>query len=133
MEAVDPFCIKRDDNYLWILAPEYEPNDLEGKDASSGQGKEEPPTVDDVSATIEHYLGELDLPLAKTALVEKLRDRIPASKAKIISALDDLCKKGVLETRKGDYAEKKQASKLFCHGPNSPFYQPPEKTSDSSE
>ena len=131
--AVDPFCIKRDDNYLWILAPEYEPNDLEGKDASSGQGKEEPPTVDDVSATIEHYLGELDLPLAKTALVEKLKGRINVSKTKIISALEDLCKNKVLEIRKGDYAKGQQASKLFYHGPNSPFYQPTEETSDSSE
>lgn len=130
---VDPFCIKRDDNYLWVIAPEYEPNDLEGKDASSGQGKEEPTTVEDISATIEYNLGNLDLPLGKTCLVEKLKDRINASKAKINSALDILCKNKVLEIRKGDYAKGQQASKLFYHGPNSPFYQPPEETSDASE
>lgn len=130
---VDPFCIKRDDNYLWVIAPEYEPNDLEGKDASSGQGKEEPTTVEDISATIEYNLGDLDLPLGKTCLVEKLKSRINVSKTKIISALEDLCKNKVLEIRKGDYAKGQQASKLFYHGPNSPFYQPPEETSDSSE
>jgi len=130
---VDPFCIKRDDNYLWVIAPEYEPNDLEGKDASSGQGKEEPTTVEDISATIEYNLGDLDLPLGKTCLVEKLKSRINVSKTKIISALEDLCKDKVLEIRKGDYAKGQQASKLFYHGPNSPFYQPPEETSDSSE
>ena len=131
--SVDPFCIKRDDNYLWVTAPEYEPNDLEGKDASSGQGKEEPTTVEDISATIEYNLGNLDLPLGKTCLVEKLKSRINVSKTKIISALEDLCKNKVLEIRKGDYAKGQQASKLFYHGPNSPFYQPLEETSDSSE
>lgn len=130
---VDPFCIKRDDNYLWVIAPECEPNDLEGKDASSGQGKEEPTTVEDISATIEYNLGNLDLPLGKTCLVEKLKSRINVSKTKIISALENLCKNKVLEIRKGDYAKGQQASKLFYHGPNSPFYQPPEETSDSSE
>lgn len=130
---VDPFCIKRDDNYLWVIAPEYEPNDLEGKDASSGQGKEEPTTVEDISATIEYNLGDLDLPLGKTCLVEKLKDRINASKAKINSALDILCKNKVLEIRKGDYAKNQQATKFFYHGPNSPFYQPPKETHGSSE
>jgi len=130
---VDPFCIKRDDNYLWVIASEYEPNDLEGKDASSGQGKEEPTTVEDISATIEYNLGDLDLPLGKTCLVEKLKDRINASKAKINSALDILCKNKVLEIRKGDYAKNQQATKFFYHGPNSPFYQPPKETHGSSE
>ena len=64
--------------------------------------------------------------MGKTSLVEVLKDRINVSKSRIVSALEDLCNNGKLEIRRGDYTKGQQASKLFYHGPCSPYYQPTE-------
>lgn len=125
-KPVEPFCIIRDENYLWVAASGYEPNDLEGKEVAPGQGGGGQPTIEDISETIGNYIGELNLPMGKTSLVEVLKDRINVSKSRIVSALEDLCTNGMLEIRRGDYTKGQQASKLFYHGPCSPYYQPPE-------
>ena len=125
-KPVEPFCIIRDENYLWVAASGYEPNDLEGKEVAPGQGGGSQPTIEDISETIGKYIGELNLPMGKTSLVEVLKDRINVSKSRIVSALEDLCTNGMLEIRRGDYTKGQQASKLFYHGPCSPYYQPPE-------
>ena len=123
---VEPFCIIRDFGGLWTLAPQYDPNDLEGKEAPTGHGDNDKMSIDDVVEAVKSNLGNLEFPMAKTHLVETIRENVTASKNTILSALDILCRDGVFEIRKGDYAKGQQASKLFYPGPNSPYYIPPE-------
>ena len=90
--------VRRDENNLWSLAPEHDPNDMAGKDAvPTGQTAKRLMTTDDIAATIEANLHELKLPMGKTLLIETIREKIDASKAKAESALEMLCDKGVLK------------------------------------
>ncbi len=127
---VEPFCIKRDGDYLWVETSDYDPNDLEGKDSSSEHAQKMKQTVEDVSESIAEHIENMKLPMAKTRLVETIRDGTGSSKSKVISALDLLCEEGVLEIRRGSSDTKQQASKLYYHGPASRFYQPPESESE---
>ena len=102
---VEPFCLRRDENNLWSLAPKHDPNDMAGKDAPPS-GQKGKISVEDIAATIEENLHELSLPMGKTELVEKIRDRIDVSKERIYSALAELCESGILEVRKGDPLKK---------------------------
>ena len=115
---VEPFCLRRDENNLWSLAPEHDPNDMAGKDAvPAGQTAKRLMTVEDVAATVEANLQKLALPMGKTPLVEAIRDNIGTSKAKATSALEVLCGKGVLEVRNGDPKKNQQAMKCYYPGP----------------
>ena len=110
--------VRRDENNLWSLAPEHDPNDMAGKDAvPTGQTAKRLMTTDDIAATIEANLHELKLPMGKTLLIETIREKIDASKAKAESALEMLCDKGVLAVRKGDPAQNQQAMKCYYPGP----------------
>lgn len=113
---VEPFCLRRDENNLWRLAPEHDPNDMAGKDAPPS-GQKGKISVEDIAATIEENLHELSLPMGKTELVEEIRDRIDVSKERVYSALAELCESGVLEVRKGDPLKKQQAMKCYYPGP----------------
>ena len=118
---VEPFCLRRDENNQWSLAPEFDPWDMEGKDpAPTGQTAKRQMTVEDIAETIEGNLSELDLPMGKTRLVETIRDNTGASKDKVESALDFLCQGGVLEVRNGDPKKKQQAMKCYYPGPDYP-------------
>ena len=78
---VEPFCLRRDENNLWCLAPEQDPNDMAGKDAiPTGQTAKRLMTVEDVAATVEANLQKLELPMGKTRLIEAIRDNTGASK-----------------------------------------------------
>lgn len=130
---VEPFCIMRDGDFLWVEASDYDPNALEGKDASSEHAQKMKQTVDDVSESIAEHIENMKLPMSKTRLVETIRDGTGSSKSKIISALDLLCEEGILEIRRGSSDTKQQASKLYFHGPESRFYQPPETDIEPAE
>ena len=78
---------------------------MAGKDAPPS-GQKGKISVEDIAATIEENLHELSLPMGKTELVEKIRDRIDVSKERIYSALAELCESGILEVRKGDPLKK---------------------------
>ena len=124
---VDPFCIVREPDGLWVMAPQFDPNDLVGKEGAPGHGDKDKMTIEDVVNAVKCNLGELEFPMAKTLLVETVREKTDASRNTIISALDILCRDGIFEIRKGDYASGQQASKLFYPGPSTPYYIPPEK------
>ena len=114
---IEPFCLRRDENNLWCLALEEDPGNLEGKDAASpGQNGKRQMTVEEVTATIADNLDELNLPMGKVQLVETIRDNTGASKAKVESALEQICEQGLLEIRKGDPAQKQQAMKWYYKG-----------------
>lgn len=113
---VEPFCLRRDENNLWSLAPEHDPNDMAGKVAPPS-GQKGKISVEDIAATIEENLHELSLPMGKTELVEKIRDRIDVSKERVYSALAELCESGILEVRKDDPLKKQQAMKCYYPGP----------------
>ena len=118
---VEPFCLRRDENNQWSLAPEFDPWDMEGKDpAPTGQAAKRQMTVEDIAETIEENLSKLELPMGKTRLVETIRDNTNASKDKVESALDFLCQGGVLEVRNGDPKKKQQAMKCYYPGPDYP-------------
>ena len=90
-------------------------------------------SIDDVVEAVKSNLDKLEFPMAKTLLVETIRENVTASKNTILSALDILRRDGVFEIRKGDYAKGQQASKLFYPGPNSPYYIPPENTTEEKQ
>lgn len=118
---VEPFCLRRDENNLWCLTPEHDPNDMAGKDAvPAGQTAKRLMTVEDVADTIEKNLNTLELPMGKTLLIETVRDNTGASKAKAESALDLLCSKRILEVRGGDAKQNQQAMKCYYPGSNYP-------------
>jgi len=116
---IEPFCLRRDANNLWCLAPEEDPGDLDGKENSpSAQSGKRQMTVDEVAATIEDNLDDLKLPMGKVQLIETIRDNTGASKAKVESALDQICTRGFLEMRKGDAARNQQAMKWYYRVPS---------------
>ena len=124
---VAPFCLRKDENNLWVLAPEFAPDDLEGK-VKSGQSelaKKRKLTMEDVAETIHEYLDELKPPLPKTRLVEKMREISGASKSKVESAISLLVDNEILEERSGDPAKRQQAMKCYHFGKASPHYVPP--------
>jgi hypothetical protein len=124
---VEPFCIRRDENNLWILEPNCNPEELDGKDGSlSDRAKKRQMTVEDIAGTIEENMDALVLPKPKTLLVETIRDYTECSKEKAESALELLCEQHLLEIRKGDSAKHQQAMKLFFPGQKSSRYQAPE-------
>jgi len=111
---VAPFCLRRDENNVWTLAPEENPEDLEGKDSGpSPQACKRRMTVEDVAERIAENIEEFKFPLGKTRFIELIRDKIKASKAKIESALEQLCELNLLEVRNGDPEKNQQAMKCF--------------------
>ena len=111
---VAPFCLRRDENNLWTLAPEEDPEALEGKETGpSAQARKRRMTTEDVAETIAANLDDIKFPMGKTRLVETIRDKFKASKAKIEVALELLCEQELLEVRNGDPEKKQQAMKCF--------------------
>ncbi len=123
--SVKPFCIRRDENNLWIPAPDCDPDNLAGKDMLSGRkNSKRSYTVQEITDLFLSNLDTIELPMSKTALVEKIRDYTGCSKDKAESAIEQLYRQNILEIHSGDRAKNQQAMKCFYHGEESPYYDP---------
>jgi len=125
---VEPFCLRRDENNLWVIAPEYDPAEMEGKeDKHSAEDEERKKMdVDAIMISIRDNIKEFKLPLPKTALINLIQERLGAVKTKVTSAVECLINEDFLEIRKGDPKKHQQAMKCIYHGPESPFYKEPD-------
>ena len=125
---VDPFCLCRDENNLWSLAPEYDPAEMEGKEGKRSEEEIERKNMDTdaIMVSIRDNIAEFNLPLPKTALINLIHERLGAMKTRVTSAVECLINENFLEIRKGDPKKHQQAMKCICHGPESPFYKEPD-------
>jgi hypothetical protein len=125
---VDPFCLCRDENNLWTLAPEYDPAEMEGKEGKRSEEEIERKNMDTdaIMVSIRDNIAEFNLPLPKTALINLIHERLGAMKTRVTSAVECLINENFLEIRKGDPKKHQQAMKCICHGPESPFYKEPD-------
>ena len=125
---VDPFCLCRDENNLWSLAPEYDPAEMEGKEGKRSEEEIERKNMDTdaIMVSIRDNIAEFNLPLPKTALINLIHERLGAMKTRVTSAVECLITENFLEIRKGDPKKHQQAMKCICHGPESPFYKEPD-------
>ena len=125
---VDPFCLCRDENNLWTLAPEYDPAEMEGKEGKRSEEEIERKNMDTdaIMVSIRDNIAEFNLPLPKTALINLIHERLGAMKTRVTSAVECLISENFLEIRKGDPKKHQQAMKCICHGPESPFYKEPD-------
>ena len=125
---VEPFCLRRDENNLWVIAPEYDPAEMEGKEGKRSEEEIERKNMDtdEIMAAIRDNIAEFNLPLPKTALINLIQERLGAMKTRVTSAVECLISENFLEIRKGDPKKHQQAMKCICHGPESPFYKEPD-------
>lgn len=126
---VEPFCLRKDENNLWVLAPYCDPVELDGRESTepTALAKMRKLSVEDVADIVVAHADKLDLPQPKTLLVEKIRTLCDTSRDKAADALLYLQHNGYLEERRGDSKSRQQAMKCVFFGPESPFYQPPKK------
>lgn len=127
---VAPFCLRKSGNNLWELAPDCSPENLDGRASAEPTqlGKMRRTPVEDVADMIVENVHELNLPLSKTLMVEKVREACNTSKDKASAAILYLLNSGYLEERRGDSKSHQQAMKCVYFGPNSPMYEPPVST-----
>lgn len=124
---VAPFCLRKNGNNLWELATDCDPESLDGRATAEPThlGKMRRTPVEDVADMIVENIHELNLPLSKTLMVEKVREACNTSKDKASAAILYLLNSGYLEERRGDSKSHQQAMKCIYFGPISPMYEPP--------